>query len=334
MNISTLPIKVRHRMVKKKQAASAKKAAKPLGNRVWSVFRGALLFCLCFVLLYPLLYMLSISFRDIQDLFDVSVTWIPKHFTLHNIKDVLVAMHYPEALGRTVFISCISSLLLITTSSLAGYGFARFQFKGRNLMFAMVIFTIIVPPQTYIMPMYLQYRYFDFFGLGKLVQLFTGNVASINLLGSVMTIFIPALLGSGLKAGLYIYIFRQFFRGLPKELEDAAYIDGCGFLHTFFTVMIPNAVPAYVTAFLFSFVWYWNDYLFAGMFLVDNRTLPISLIMLESLLYNATKVFPDVNVVMTRMQAGSLLMVAPLIVIYTLLQRYFTESIERTGIVG
>ena len=334
MELSVIYKKIRRKMGAMSNLQARKKKRRTVKGNIWSLFRGALLFCLCFVLLYPLLYMLSITFRDIKDLSDLSVTWIPKNFTWVNVTDVIKAMDYPGALKRTTFISAVGSILLVISCSLAGYGFARFKFKGRNMLFAMVLFSIIVPPQTYIMPMYLHFRHFDFFGIGSVAQLITGNKISVNLLGSSLTLFLPAILGIGIKAGLYIYIFRQFFRGLPKELEDASYIDGCGFVHTFLGVMVPNAIPAYVTTFLFSFVWYWNDYLFTGMFLADNRTLPTALLMLSSLLYGSTNVIPDVNVILTRTQAACLLLVAPLVLIYVILQRYFTESIERTGVVG
>ncbi len=303
-------------------------------NTGWKFFRGALLFSLCFVLLYPLLYMVTISFRAISDLYDVSVIWIPKNFTLDNIKDVVKAMNYLSTFFTTFKESFISSIFLTVSCALTGYGFARFNFKGKKILFSLVLFTIIVPPQTHVTPMYLQYRFFDFFGLGKLTELLGIGKISANLIGTMWTFYLPALLGSGIRAGLYIYIFRQFFRGLPKELEDAASIDGCSALKAFTKVMVPNSIPAFITVFLFSIVWYWNDYLLSGMFLADLKTLSISLILLEDLLYASSGVIPDVNQVLVRMQAGSLLLVAPLVILYVFLQRYFIESIERTGIVG
>jgi len=208
--------------------------------------------------------MLSTAFRPLDEGMDPSVVWIPKQFTMANITDVIKAMHYPLAIWHTVQIGVVSAILQIISCAIVGYGFARFKFKGRDALFFMVIFTILVPPQTIIIPSYLQFRYFDFFGLTKILNLFTDNPISVNLLNTGWTFYLPSILGVGIRSGLYIYVFRQFFRGMPKELEDAALIDGCGPVKTFLKVMAPNANSAFLTVFLFSIVWQWNDYFFCG----------------------------------------------------------------------
>lgn len=109
----------------------------------------------------------------------------------------------------------------------------------------------------------------------------------MNILDSVWAFYLPAICGFGVRSGILIFIFIQFYRGLPKELEDAAYIDGCGPLRTFLRIMLPNALPALITVLLFSVVWYWNDYQYAGMFLVDNQTLPLRLSNLKMVLNSA-----------------------------------------------
>ena len=115
-------------------------------------------------------------------------------------------------------------------------------------------------------PLYLQYRNFDFLGLGTLIGWITGNYLTINLLNTPAPMMISAILGLGLRSGLFIYIFQQFFRGLPRELEDAAYIDGCSIPKTFVSVMLPNSRSAIVSCVLFSFVWYWNDYFMSSLY--------------------------------------------------------------------
>lgn len=298
---------------------------------LWKLFRFFIIFGLSFVLLYPLLYTLSVAFRPYDELFDPSVIWVPKHFTLANIKDAFQAMDYIKSLLRTVQLNFVSSLMELVSCSLAGYGFARFKFKGKGILFAMMLFTIVVPSQTIIIPMYVSYRYFDFFGLGKIVSLITGNQFSINLIDSNWTFYIPSLLGVGLRAGLFIYIFRQFFRGLPRELEDAAYIDGCGPFSTFVRVMVPSSMQAFLTVFILSIVWHWNEYYLTSMFFLNKWTIATSLTGMTSRLSD-TQYNPYAFV--TKMQAGCLLAILPILIMYIVLQKYFTESIERTGIVG
>ena len=218
--------------------------------------------------------------------------------------------------------------------SLVGYGFARFSFRLKKLCFAILIFTIILPPQALLIPQYLENSYFDFFFIGRLAGLFTGAPLTVNILDSVWAFYLPALCGFGVRSGILIFIFIQFYRGLPKELEDAAYIDGCGPLRTFLRIMLPNALPALITVLLFSVVWYWNDYQYAGMFLVDNQTLPLRLSNLKMVLNSAAGQQLDPYQLSVLLPAGCLLVILPPLLLYILFQRYFTESIERTGLVG
>lgn len=299
---------------------------------LWKLFRFFLLFGLSFILLYPLLYSLSVAFRPYDELFDPSVVWIPKHFTLYNIKDAFQAMDYVNSLLRTIHLNVVSSLLELISCALAGYGFARFNFKGKGILFVMMLFTVIVPNQTTIIPMFVSFRYFDFFGLGKIVSLITGSNMSINLIDSNWTFYIPSMLGVGLRAGLFIYIFRQFFRGLPKELEDAAYIDGCGPFSTFLRVMVPSSMQAFLTVFILSLVWHWNEYYLTTMFFLNKWTISTSLSGMVNHVNSVGGLNPYGTV--CQMQAGSLLAILPVLLMYIILQKYFTESIERTGIVG
>lgn len=296
----------------------------------YKIFRFALLFGLCFVLLYPLLYMISMSFRPLDQIYDPAVIWIPKSLTLQNFKDVMdpLAMDYWNSLKTSLLVNVVSSLMQVLATCFVGYGLARFKFRGKGLMFALVVFSAIVPPQLTIIPMYLQYKSFDPLGIFTLI---TG--APINLLDSVWTFFLPAILGVGLNASLFIFIFRQFFAGLPKELEDSAAIDGCGFFKTFIRIMIPNAGSVFLTAIILSIVWYWNDYNLGMMFFTNHKTVMTALVELEAGLFKIDQSF-DPYRHYTRMQAGSLLAIAPVVLMYIVLQKYFISGVERSGIVG
>ena len=191
---------------------------------------------------------------------------------------------------------------------------------------------IIVPPQITTIPLYLQYAYFDLFGL---IPLLNGG-ESISLINSGLTMYLPALFANGLRAGLFIFIFRQFFRGLPKELEDAAYLDGCGPLKTYLKVMVPNAKTSFLTVFLFSVVWYWNDFYVSSSFFTKNDTVALMLKNLDSNLQQQLFDGQSVSVrqIIVWLEAGCVLSITPLLVMYIFLQRYFIEGIERSGITG
>lgn len=319
-------------MNERKKVILRKKGVHFLIGAVRTVF----LISMCFVILYPILYMISISFRTVDDIFDPTVIWIPKTFTTENFREVFKMINYFPRLFNTVKISLIATVINVAICAFAGYGFARFDFKFKAILFGCVLFSIIVPPQSISIPMYLGYKSFDFLGLGTAVGWLTGKPVTVNLLNTPFTIYVPALLGAGIKSGLFIYIFRQFFRNLPKELEDAACIDGCSIIRTYFRIMIPNSSAAFVSCFLFSFVWYWNDYSTVTMYFNEPVTLSASLSLIGTIMkgnmYANISSNPYISVFYT--QCACLLCILPLLILYIFLQRLFTESIEHSGIVG
>lgn len=292
-------------------------ARKVAASMLWKIFRFALLFGLGFILLYPVMFMLSNSFKPVIENYDPSIIWIPKSFTLQNFIEAIKVMDFLKALYNTLTVNIVTSFIQVASCMAVGYGFARFKFKGRGLVFAMVIFTIIVPPQTMAISLY-------------------NNYVNFNLINSNLVFYLPALLGTGLKSGLFIFVFRQFFKGLPKELDDAATVDGCGVFKTFYRIMLPNAPTVILTTLLFSIVWQWSDFFGPGMFL-DKPTIATALYNFQTNLSELPGM--DNNIwdpffISTRIQAACLLSVAPLLVLYIITQKYFVESIERTGIVG
>ena len=297
-----------------------KRRMRRLSNHVtivaWSIFRYALLLGLSFVILYPLLYMLSMAFRPAEQIYDASVIWVPKSLTIENIKNAWELMNYNNTLITTLYVNVVSSLLQIITCAVTGYGFARFSFKGKNLCFLLVVLMVLVPSQIIAMPMFLTFK-------------------TLALLDTYWTFYLPAIFGAGIKSGLFIFIFRQFFRGLPKELEDAAAIDGCGFVGCFIRIVVPNAATVFVMASLLSIMWYWNDVFTSSMFLTNLETVTVALSHLSGratlLTGGATA---DPYQIITLMQAGSLLCIFPLLLLYLFLQRYFVQGVERSGIVG
>jgi multiple sugar transport system permease protein len=266
--------------------------------------------------------------RGKEDIFDTTIIWIPKHVTLDNFRVAAKLMDYFSAMKNTIIIAVTCTILQTLSCTIVGYGFARLKFKGSNLLFSLVIFTIVVPPQTIMIPSYLNYRFFDVFGL---IELITGN-KGVNLIDTFWPFIISSATATGLKNGLYIYIFRQTFRGLPKEIEEAAYVDGCSIFKTFYKIMLPNSNPSIVTVALFSFVWQWNDCFYVGQYLSKTKVLSTQLMGLPSAMNFIDGRNPIYDNIL--LNAGSLLVIAPLIIIYLFCQRYFVEGVERTGIVG
>lgn len=302
-----------------------------IAEKVWPVFRFLILFGLGFVILYPLLYMLSTSIRPQLEMTDPSVMWIPKNVIFSNFVDVWQAIKFPEVLLRTILINVLCSVIQVITCGITGYGFARFKFKGKGLMFGIVIFQIIVPVQVVLIPLYMQFRLFDIFGL---FQLITGT--PLNLVQSPAALYMQAFFCNGIRAGVFILLFRQFFRGLPKELEDAAYLDGCGPVKTFVKVMIPNAKTSFLTVFIFSIVWYWNDSYVTSMFFNEPYTIAMEIegIATKMMIYFTGETNGMASDYLVWIEAGCLLSLLPILIMYIFLQKQFVEGVERSGLVG
>lgn len=300
---------------------------KRLREIIWPFFRFFILFGLGFVILYPLIYMLSCAFRESSDMTDPTVMWITRHYTLDIIRETISAMDFGNTLLNTLKLNIGCSVVQVISCAITGYGFARFKFRGKGIMFGIVIMMILVPTQIISLPLYTQFRYFGIKG-----------IFSINLIDSMACMYLPAATGNGIRSGLMILIFRQFFRGMPKELEDAAYLDGCSPFGTFLRVMMPNALSSLLTVFLFSVVFYWNDYYVSSTFFTNNKTVSLMLKNLSSqlslMLFNDATVQISAREQIVWMEAGCLISIMPILIMYIFLQKYFTEGIERSGIVG
>ena len=275
------------------------------GRIVWTVFRWYFLISIAFVILYPLMYMLTMAFRSPQDFLDVTVVWIPKHFTFDNFKRVLWDMGLLEPLANTAIISVLSTACQILVTAMTGYGFARYQFRGNTFLFILAVVAIMMPTQM------------------------------INLPNSPLAFIVPAALGQGFMSGLFILIFRQFFSNMPVELEEAATIDGCGHGKLFWLVMLPNAGTALVICSIFSITWYWTDYQGPFIFLTTLRTIAVELMDFNSL---ASKVLDQsqqsVHYIMPMQQAACIVAILPILILFLISQRFFAKSVERSGIVG
>ena len=302
-------------------------------DRAVSIIRFILLFGMCFMIIQPILNKISVSFMTESDLYNPIVISIPENFTTANYRLAAELMSYKEALFNSILISLTIAGLQFAMCTLVGYGFARFEFPLKKFWFACVILVILIPPQTIASSLHLHFRYFDILGL---FQLITGE--SVNLRGSKLPYYLMSAGCMGLKNGLYIYMIRQYFRNIPGDLEEAAYVDGCGTLKTFIRIMLPQAKPIITSCFLFAFVWQWTDGFYSKMFLGNTKLVSTALSRIVDSLgafiqrINGVKTTISVAYSNCILATGTLMIVMPLIFLYLFAQRAFVESISSTGI--
>lgn len=306
---------------------------KKISERAVSIIRFILLFGMCFMILQPILNKISVSFMTEKDLYNPIVISIPEHFTTGNYRLAAELMNYRQAVLNSLLISLTIAALQIAVCTLAGYGFARFEFPFKKFWFAMVILVILIPPQTIASSLHLHFRFFDLLGLSQLI---TGS--TINLRGSKLPYYLMSAGCMGLKNGLYIYMIRQYFRNIPGDLEEAAYVDGCGMLKTFVRIMLPQAKPIITSCFLFAFVWQWTDGFYSKMFLGNTKLVSTGLARIVDSLgayiqrINGVKTTISVAYSNCILATGTLMIIVPLIILYLFAQRSFVESISSTGI--
>ena len=298
-----------------------------------AICRFLLLFGMCFMILQPILNKISVSFMTEADLYNPVVIAIPEHFTTENYRLAAELMNYSKALVNSLVISFTIALLQVTVCLLVGYGFARFEFPLKRFWFVCVILVILIPPQTIASSLHLHFKYFDFLGIIKLIH---GD--TINLRGSVLPYYLMSAGCMGLKNGLYIFMIRQFFRNIPVDLEEAAYVDGCGMLRTFTRIMLPQTKPIVTSCFLFAFVWQWTDGFYSKMFLGNTKLVSTGLSRLvDSLgayIQRMTGTLTTVSIAYSNciLATGTLMIIMPLIILYLFAQRAFVESISTSGI--
>lgn len=306
------------RLVKKKSSSIL------FGTFKWLVLIGV-----AYIILSPLINIVASSFFSASDMYNPAVFLIPMEATLDAYRSALVRMDYWSTLSQTAIHTFALTLIQVFITSMVGYGFARFDFPFKKTLFAFVILTIVIPPNTIMIPLYMLFRNFNPLGL---FSVFANG--SQNWLGTTRPIYLLTLFGSGLRSGLFIYIFNQFFRGLPKEIEEAAFMDGAGAFYTYFRVMIPNAIPSIVTVTVFSAVWQYNDTFYPRLFAISSGSLmSMRISTLQATIANLDEI-KDPVIQQIYLHAGIVLVLIPVVIFYVILQRQFIEGIERSGIVG
>lgn len=313
-------------------ATARKMSVQKIGLKIfWALCRLIFIGGICFVILYPLFTKIMSGIMDVSDVYDSTIRYIPKNFTAEHIRTAMHLLEMPGSLYRTVPMVAGISFIHVFSCTLVAYGFARYRFPGRNLLFGLVIFALIIPPDVLMVPYYLMFRNFDLYGL---ITAMTGQ--SVVLIDTVWPQVILGITCTGLKNGIYIFIMRQYFMGVPKELEEAAFVDGAGPLRALFRVILPGAVGMMVTVFLFSFVWQWLDATYTPVLCANVSIIPTTAGNLVNPLVGMAGTSDSSGMLTASLvrNAGIILVIAPLLVLYLIAQKFFVQSVERSGLVG
>ena len=316
----------------------------------YAIIRYALLLSVGFIILYPLLYMVVTSIMSPTALNTSTRVWIPTSFNMiENYSMAWEALDYKNAIFNTFKFEIVSSLLEVVSCAIIGYGFARFEFRGKKIFTAILFLTILIPDMMVLVPRMGNFKNLDFLGIGggieSIVHWF-GDVIGWDFLlkfditpkiiNTGWTLWLPSIFGVGLRSGVLIYIYIQFFTGLPRELEEAAWVDGAGPFKTFLRIAVPSSSVVFITVTVFSVIWHWNDALLSGMYFTRNLPLGNTLSNVEEYITQAYMLYVRAQ----SPQGGSVLMaaclmfIAPVLIFYMIVQRGFVESIDRVGITG
>ena len=279
-----------------------------------------------FVFIFPLLKMLSMSFMDLTDLVSSSVNWLPTHLATENYTIAMKTLDFWGTLKDSIILAGVPTLIQVAVCAYVGYGFARFDFRGKKVMMGLLLLAFILPPQIITTPTYVLYT-------------------QLGIDGTIWGFVLPAILGQGLKAPIFILITMTFYKQVPQVLIEAASIDGAGYIKSFFKIALPSATGALIVVLLFSFVWYWNETELTSLYVLgrsaDNQwsTLITGLKSFDSSfaasagsMAASANGTADINE--SYRMAGTILSILPLLILYFVMQKYFVESIDRVGITG
>ncbi|MCL1859463.1 MAG: carbohydrate ABC transporter permease [Oscillospiraceae bacterium] len=307
---------------------------------IWVLFRLVLLVGVSYVVLLPFFAKITGSVMSPEDFIDNTVKMVPRAPTLGTYTAIIVENDYYKALTSTAILSLLCAVSQMFICTLVGYGFSKFKFKFNSLIFGLVIFTLIVPHQTLQFSMFMKFRYFDFLKIYEIIRKFMGVTVAkdlkINLINSYWPLALLSVTGLAFKNGLYILVMRQFFKGFPDEMEEAAYVDGAGVFKTYFTIILPNAIPMMVTIFLFAFTWQWTDEFYVNLFTTDTGPYLLPrIVKIPRTLVQSTAAIQASTIYQSAIRnTCGLMIIAPLLVVYLIGQNFLIQGIERTGVTG
>ncbi len=300
-----------------------------------SILRYLMLTVIGYIVLYPLLYMISSSLKEMKALLDVRYIWIPRYISVETFKTAFGYLNFIPSLIKTLTLQVCSALIEIFVCAFIAYGFARFNFKFKKAAVLFLMLSLMVPLPMYSLSLSVNFRQLDFLGIFGLFNKLTGIDLRLNLFDTNWVYWLPSVFGVGIRAGMMIYIYIQFFKGLPSELEDAAYVDGAGPIRTFLQIALPSSSVVIVTVSVLSIVWHWNEsYLASLCFTNETRPLSVMLSLIEIPLHQDGLWLGTQPIANTIVFASCLLFIVIPLILYLILQRKFVKSIDRVGITG
>jgi len=308
-------------------------------TRKWAVSVSRIIFLLAFsfILIYPIIFMISNSVKTQSDTMSPAVKWISRNPSFYSFKIAIKALDFWKSLKNTFLFEIISGMIEVFTCAFYAYGIARFKMRLKPLMMGLLVLIIFIPDIILIIPRIINFRYMDFLGILGLIKDLAGKDLRPNLIDTPFMFWLPSLFGVGLKGGIFMFIYIQFFKGLPVELEEAAWIDGAGVYRTFFSIIMPSSGVVILTVFIFSILWHWNDWLLAMMYTSQENTLATLLYDIDQVVFNwsqSTGIRLDTELSYGISLAACLIFIAPPLVMYMFLQKKFIQSVDRVGIVG
>lgn len=299
-----------------------------------AIVRFVFLAAFSYILVYPLVYMVSTAFKSVPDYSDPTVVWVPKYPNFENFVKAMAVTDYAANLWNTVRFSVVSAVLEVFSCSVYAYGLSRYKMRGKSIMLGLLVVTILVPDIMMIVPRMLTFKQLDLFGILGLIGRLTGTELRPNIIDTPLAFYLPSLFGVGLKGGLLMFIYMQFYKNLPGELEEASWLDGAGPFQTYFRIVLPSSGVVTLTVFILSVLWHWNDYLQSLMYTNTNRTLAVVMTDIDQYMYLKLQLDSTSMVNYGVPLAACILFILPPLVMYMFLQRQFIQSIDRVGIVG
>ena len=311
---------------------SKKSFGYPLTKYGGKIGRIVMLSAIGYLVIFPLIYIISNSLKTPEAFKNPLVVWLTTSVSFDSYKLAFQALDYSKSIVSTVVYEIVSALLEVASCAVAAYGLSRFDFKGKKIFMAFLLLMIIVPEQMIVLPNTVSYSDFSFFGITTAVNKIFGTNIRLNILDTVLPFWMPSIFGVGLKSGILIYIYMQFFKGLPKELEEAAWIDGAGPYKTFLSIALPSSSVVIFTVLVFSVIWHWNDYSYAVMYVKENFTTAVKLSDIVTTLQGMGYYNSDVaNGIIL---AACFIFIFPVLLLYIAVQNKFIKSIDRVGITG
>ncbi len=319
-----------------------------LKNVVFKIFRLVLLIGITFVILYPYISKVFKSVMSVSDMKDATVVLISKTPTFNQYWYILTENGYLKAFITTFLVSLSIAFIQTLVCALVAYGLAKFKFKGNSIVFAFVIVTLMIPQEALKNSMTAFFRQITMIEttlnpislILEPIQNWTGMFENgVGFTNSIIPLYILSIFGLGFKNGLFIFMLRQFFKGVPDELEESAFVDGSSTLRTFFSIIIPISIPMLVTVFIFAFSWQWTDDFYTKIFFDDYTKMSfmstidkVPATIAEAIKYETSAIYESYKAALSG--TASILIALPLIIMYIFLQRRIVEGVERSGIVG